>query len=1690
MPDERRLERLLKKAKPFLDEKQKAKSRLKSLVTFLEGTTEPDHIRFFQDHGRTIYNLVLECLAYRVSRICEKVERTYSSTNKDTIDLLEILSVLGKYINCVDSKALLEWTAPSIIGVFELFLATGCHQRFRVEGLRLLLQYISASGTYQSDEYTQLYSDAIQLDLFEPACPSLSDWQQNNPSEEEIPSFSQSSLSSRWIGKGRGSLLQNPIRVIKRGSTEGDATQAVFPLSIPKDTILYPVPWATQTDQCELIDEILQNLMNLATALAFSIPQLEYSPTSLSDALAGIIGQRMSSMWLIFRKTYLRLLFPSVSRYVGIEIQDNQGFEHCPPQILQKLVRFIVRTVSPNISVSTVMSPPEFAAAAITDVILAENGSIDTVQEIIKQALRLPTSFYKTTQSALFVIVSWLSSSPEQNSPGLESNSALQKEEEEIDMCDTITLRERQINRKLRKYIKNIQLVFTPKPVFPEQHENQIAVYQDAFDIYRAMASDSFVPLEPEIWKLMMTTLLEIQSDLFQDPVLMKSSPALIHTVAETVLTVWIRSRSTDEQLWKKLRVEVTKLLSWKDYVKAWAGIMIKLTHTMAEKVYDFDVSLGASRAVPSEKENSRFRSGRKTIGKGKNLKDLAAAIGDGAKISSHISDQPSTPLTNQSTGVWEFSTLKDSRFLEKLSIPPPSPNIDKGRKEGCASQDSRDSTLLVSKETRPYILHAYLREKAIQYAVSSNLNLFELVVDEDSISRCIVANHKIHYISECFVSIKSIDWLNSNNSLWIWKSILCTIGRVSEIKTPEIHYEAILCISQVWDLLEKIRESQKFDNVHMPSLFDFAATLFDVTYLPIEFVNSIVVAVGCISRIMCRRHDQVFSEEYYIHYYRILDKWLSGTSSAVISSILLNTQRIFTLSLPGSCILIPRFLKSIHFMTSQKDIPDAVSTASIQILSSLVCMKSSTVSPADELPTISPRKMYPADTPSMAKPRIYEESSSNPITDLSFLNPSTIKSDLFDLVVKMLRSYSPGKDETKVPFIEQITWTLGVMAFEECLISTGRRDMLAVHNCIGVLLDNLSLSVPRLARSVIDCFTLFAHNYDILKLEMDLVHQIIDRIVIGISENLQFDEKTRKQTQKVNESAVIVSMLFRCLVDWLSCAPKSVMTNPNIALRVSEVIEEAVHVSSIGIDAQYASGTFRVNSTENISAPEVREQTSSKKETLLSFKTIRACAENAMMHLLHHVDNFAPTNGPAMMNSHISEPSYDQDENHNIQIFAYNDNALLSFIDLQKGSHCRIIMRDCTGKYVWDVRPFYKSIGEVEPVDSFDLPASVPAQKPYGSAAQFKFNDNVSFLMEDACMDLDSSDSESQSLLSTTTNVRTSDALEQLLIRIGKQHVDCLLETQPDKLNTPSKKLVDRRAELVEVSLALENQVTEESGQLCKSVLAHNGAVLPCCQTFIKASPIAPKTNDSVVPISRLLLSQMGFLTFDFMKSGDLHLLSKTPSLTRDIKGLDRKYSRDVAKVAVIYIAPGQEDEYAIFHNSGGSAAYNSFVSSLGWEVDLEKHSGYLGGLERNMVSGGVATYFCTSTLEIMFHDITKMPTDPADPKQLKKKRHIGNDHVHVIWNEHYRDYKWKTIGGDFGNAQIAITPLSNGMYSVDIYRDESVRPFGLLQSRMVVSKMALGPLVRSTADSAYRAALLPGNDKSAVDQHPFSWA
>jgi Rap/ran-GAP len=73
-------------------------------------------------------------------------------------------------------------------------------------------------------------------------------------------------------------------------------------------------------------------------------------------------------------------------------------------------------------------------------------------------------------------------------------------------------------------------------------------------------------------------------------------------------------------------------------------------------------------------------------------------------------------------------------------------------------------------------------------------------------------------------------------------------------------------------------------------------------------------------------------------------------------------------------------------------------------------------------------------------------------------------------------------------------------------------------------------------------------------------------------------------------------------------------------------------------------------------------------------------------------------------------------------------------------------------------------------------------------------------------------------------------------------------------------------------------------------------------------------------------------------------------------------------------------------------------------------------------------------------------MPLDPNDPKQIKKKRHIGNDDVHIIWNEHCRDYQMNTISGDFGSAKIVVTPLNNGMVLVNVYQHARVCVYQML--------------------------------------------
>ncbi len=95
----------------------------------------------------------------------------------------------------------------------------------------------------------------------------------------------------------------------------------------------------------------------------------------------------------------------------------------------------------------------------------------------------------------------------------------------------------------------------------------------------------------------------------------------------------------------------------------------------------------------------------------------------------------------------------------------------------------------------------------------------------------------------------------------------------------------------------------------------------------------------------------------------------------------------------------------------------------------------------------------------------------------------------------------------------------------------------------------------------------------------------------------------------------------------------------------------------------------------------------------------------------MHHFNNFAPPYGPATIHSTITGPGVSQDNigYSQYQYFSFNDTTIIAFVEIPKtdtrgteekkrdqrkkfnfvllGAQARLIIRDLTGRYVWDTQ-------------------------------------------------------------------------------------------------------------------------------------------------------------------------------------------------------------------------------------------------------------------------------------------------------------------------------------------------------------------------------------------------------------------
>ncbi|GKT14151.1 hypothetical protein ADUPG1_010425, partial [Aduncisulcus paluster] len=147
--------------------------------------------------------------------------------------------------------------------------------------------------------------------------------------------------------------------------------------------------------------------------------------------------------------------------------------------------------------------------------------------------------------------------------------------------------------------------------------------------------------------------------------------------------------------------------------------------------------------------------------------------------------------------------------------------------------------------------------------------------------------------------------------------------------------------------------------------------------------------------------------------------------------------------------------------------------------------------------------------------------------------------------------------------------------------------------------------------------------------------------------------------------------------------------------------------------------------------------------------------------------------------------------------------------------------------------------------------------------------------------------------------------------------------------------------------------------------------------------------------------------------------------------------------KIGLLYQRPGQKTEIEMFGNqaSDTSPLFAQFLSFIGHEVDIIGFAGYHGGLDVRRGHTGPKSIFYQNEEghEVMFHVSTMLPHSRADDQQIKKKLHIGNDMVVIVFQEPHTELPASNfILSQFVQCIIVVEPVVEAIVEEEKEKEE----------------------------------------------------
>ncbi|XP_050654053.1 ral GTPase-activating protein subunit alpha-1 isoform X10 [Macaca thibetana thibetana] len=925
-----------------------------------------------------------------------------------------------------------------------------------------------------------------------------------------------------------------------------------------------------------------------------------------------------------------------------------------------------------------------------------------------------------------------------------------------------------------------------------------------------------------------------------------------------------------------------------------------------------------------------------------------------------------------------------------------------------------------------------------------------------------------------------------------MWRRMLGILGDVNSIMDPEIHAQVFDYLCELWQNLAKIRDNLGIstDNLTSPSppvlippLRILTPWLFKATMLTDKYKQGKLHAYKLICNTMKRRQDVSPNRDFLTHFYNIMHCGLLHIDQDIVNTIIKHcSPQFFSLGLPGATMLIMDFIVAAGRVASSAFL-NAPRVEAQVLLGSLVCFPNLCC----ELPSLHPN-----------------------IPDVAVSQFTDVK----ELIIKTV--LSSARDEPSGPARCVALCSLGIWICEELVHESHHPQIKEALNVICVSLKFTNKTVAHVACNMLHMLVHYVPRLQIYQPDSPL--KIIQILIATITHLLPSTEASSYEMDK----RLVVSLLL-CLLDWIMALPLKTLLQPFHATgaesdktekSVLNCIYKVLHGCVYGAQCFSNPRYFPMSLSdlasvdydpfmhlESLKEPEPLHspdsERSSKLQPVTEVKTqmqhglISIAARTVITHLVNHLGHYPMSGGPAMLTSQVcenhdnhysesTELSPELFESPNIQFFVLNNTTLVSCIQIRSeenmpggglsaglasaNSNVRIIVRDLSGKYSWDSAILYGP----PPVSGLSEPTSLMLSLSHQENPEEPPTSNE--CLEDIAVKdgLSLQFKRFRETVPTWDTIRDEeDVLDELLQYLGVTSPECLQRTGIS-LNIPAPQpvCISEKQEN-DVINAILKQHTEEKEFVEKHFNDLN------MKAVEQDEPI-PQKPQSAFYYCRLLLSILGMNSWDKRRS--FHLLKKNEKLLRELRNLDSRQCRETHKIAVFYVAEGQEDKHSILTNTGGSQAYEDFVAGLGWEVNLTNHCGFMGGLQKNKSTGLTTPYFATSTVEVIFHVSTRMPSD-SDDSLTKKLRHLGNDEVHIVWSEHTRDYRRGIIPTEFGDVLIVIYPMKNHMFSIQIMKKPEVPFFGPLFDGAIVNGKVLPIMVRATAINASRAlkSLIP---------------